>query len=802
MSANFTPSMNTYTDLGQFRFWCQKVLPVVYDDSLSYYELLCKVVNYLNETIQNVGYVGEDMHKLYTAYNELQGYVNDYFGNLSVQNEVNTKLNLMASDGSLSELIKPLFDVYKVDVEDAVELQNDTIANIRGLVEANKEVIDGEIDVLEARMNQFTALGSGSTTGDAELMDIRVGADGKTYGSAGEAVRQQLAVRNMKCQKVTKIPEVELPLDEVKRAIEEKGNETVESIPGDYTALVEQVNQLSEEIVDVYDILGEVKTLKNSIVLSKYKEDDTLLSNVLLKTGYQYYFTFELSEADVNYTYCYVKLPDGTNLKTASILIGELSRTVNVSVEEDTVVSTVVRVTQDSLMGKTLTSIVSCDKKNRIDVLEEEVQKLDSKIIESNKVETLSGVDAFIYKKGGVIPSYYFDIDGVDFESQEYLEKKIASIPKGKHFIFYTDVHWDTNIKNSTALIEYVRKRKGIKKVLCGGDILNLEDTKYLASSKMASYMNEMASAVGENILVAMGDHDNNTANYKGDDITSVMLPFSIIEKWIMTPIKNVAIRESEESLESKFSSISEEQRKELIAYMRTHYYVDDDVQKIRYIVLTSGISKNGVISDVFGLSGTNELYMQMGWFSEVLKTVPNNYDVIIMMHNTIGHYDSGVGYTGTPSQTIHRIASARKGKTTYTKTYSYGNDTFKNIFTEVTGSVTYDFTESNNVNNIIVLGGDSHINIDGIATTGTDLKQYTGRTIASSDILSVVSQCDNSHQHNSDIGNDTMGELSRMTDRTITEQAFDVVTINENVITFTRFGAGVDRVYDMTVSN
>lgn len=38
-------------EIGAFRFWCQKVLPAVYDDSLSYYELLCKVLEKLNEVI-------------------------------------------------------------------------------------------------------------------------------------------------------------------------------------------------------------------------------------------------------------------------------------------------------------------------------------------------------------------------------------------------------------------------------------------------------------------------------------------------------------------------------------------------------------------------------------------------------------------------------------------------------------------------------------------------------------------------------------------------------------------------------
>lgn len=40
-------------DLKPFWFWCQKVLPLVYDDSLSYYEVLCKIVDYMNKVIEN-----------------------------------------------------------------------------------------------------------------------------------------------------------------------------------------------------------------------------------------------------------------------------------------------------------------------------------------------------------------------------------------------------------------------------------------------------------------------------------------------------------------------------------------------------------------------------------------------------------------------------------------------------------------------------------------------------------------------------------------------------------------------------
>ena len=45
-----------YHDLHLFRAWCQKVLPLVYDESLSYYEVLCKVCDYINQLIENDQY--------------------------------------------------------------------------------------------------------------------------------------------------------------------------------------------------------------------------------------------------------------------------------------------------------------------------------------------------------------------------------------------------------------------------------------------------------------------------------------------------------------------------------------------------------------------------------------------------------------------------------------------------------------------------------------------------------------------------------------------------------------------------
>lgn len=77
--------------INKFHFWCQKVLPLVYDNSLSYYEVICKLTTKLNEIIENVNELPEYIQqtiKEYITSGDIEKVLNDIISNflLNVKN--------------------------------------------------------------------------------------------------------------------------------------------------------------------------------------------------------------------------------------------------------------------------------------------------------------------------------------------------------------------------------------------------------------------------------------------------------------------------------------------------------------------------------------------------------------------------------------------------------------------------------------------------------------------------------------------------------------------------------------------
>lgn len=64
--------------IDKVKFWCYKVLPLVYDDSLSYYELLCKVVSKLNELIEKYASFDDMVAEIQTAIDALQKQIDEF----------------------------------------------------------------------------------------------------------------------------------------------------------------------------------------------------------------------------------------------------------------------------------------------------------------------------------------------------------------------------------------------------------------------------------------------------------------------------------------------------------------------------------------------------------------------------------------------------------------------------------------------------------------------------------------------------------------------------------------------------
>lgn len=61
-----------------FTYWCQKVLPLVYDDSLSYYEMLCKITDYVNQIVENDKNFAGDLNEIRKELAIVEKWIADF----------------------------------------------------------------------------------------------------------------------------------------------------------------------------------------------------------------------------------------------------------------------------------------------------------------------------------------------------------------------------------------------------------------------------------------------------------------------------------------------------------------------------------------------------------------------------------------------------------------------------------------------------------------------------------------------------------------------------------------------------
>ena len=97
-------------------------LPSSFYASMSYYESMVWLYEYLkNQIIPTVNNNGEAVEELQEAYTTLKNYIDTYFDNLDLQEEVNKKLDEMAEDGTITNLIKAYVDPIQEEFEEEVQ---------------------------------------------------------------------------------------------------------------------------------------------------------------------------------------------------------------------------------------------------------------------------------------------------------------------------------------------------------------------------------------------------------------------------------------------------------------------------------------------------------------------------------------------------------------------------------------------------------------------------------------------------------------------------------------------------------
>lgn len=175
-------------------------LPTSFVASMSYYEALAWLCNYLQTTvIPAVNQNADATTELQEKFIELKSYVDNYFDNLDVQQEINKKLDSMVVDGTfntlLSNIVQPTID----ELNESIEGIDSRVDNLARIVEASTGATPIAVDSAED-MTDTTRLYVLTTTGHWFYYDGAAWQDGGVYQSTGLALNS-VARGNLKFTK-------------------------------------------------------------------------------------------------------------------------------------------------------------------------------------------------------------------------------------------------------------------------------------------------------------------------------------------------------------------------------------------------------------------------------------------------------------------------------------------------------------------------------------------------------------------------------------------------------------------------
>ncbi len=410
---------------------------------------------------------------------------------------------------------------------------------------------------------------------------------------------------------------------------------------------------------------------------------------------------------------------------------------------------------------------------------------------------------------GEVTPPPTFNI------SQDWLthiDGKLADIPEGKSFVFITDTHWESNNKGSTELLKYVNyKLGGNLKIVCGGDVFGSENTRAKAVESLNEYYtDELYSAFGSNALFVRGNHDSNDLGPDGEQIldtemfenTVAKIEDAVIDlenaQAFGESVKNYFTQNPKDGLDATFASQQAE------AFMKMHYYVDDEDTKIRHIVMDSAGKTWTQRNLCSGHMYNNILVTQVQWLADVLESTPLDYDVALSCHS-IGDEGSAqyANLYASVWQNIYQLLTMFKyqqsGKTKYLWFGGSSPVLLSHYNVKAEGyPIEVDFTNrKGSTSNVILLGGHWHgdgawyVGKNGDNVWGVEIADCSNLSKASTyanPILTIKTACD---------ARATQISGDNMTHTGITSQRFDIITFADGEVVCTRIGTGENRYFN-----
>ena len=374
------------------------------------------------------------------------------------------------------------------------------------------------------------------------------------------------------------------------------------------------------------------------------------------------------------------------------------------------------------------------------------------------------------------LPDYWKD----DGDSNLYINDKIRDINKisaDTRFTWITDQHWESNTKHSIDLIGYVNAACQIENTLNGGDIMC--DVKSSTTFEKAEYhmhvcMDEWFDKIPYNHYFTFGNHDlnrtNPPANMSNEDYLACCLSYEVVYNACIKPWNiKMHFTDNPDWVEGT----------ELWYWNRLHYYFDDEKAKIRFICINTGTSHNPLNATVS--SANKEIYRQLTWLYDTLMSMEDGWSYIVYGHEFFkngetGNYQSWAWFDhSTP---IAQLMLGAKNKTIVTP----GGDSNQYDYVKSL----YDFTNAPDITPICMLCGHQHVDFSMIFDETTLTAENGNEVQNEHQLLAICSTCD------------TKGSVHiyEMTPGTLTEQAFDVVSIDKEnkKILMTRIGVGYDR--------